>query len=344
MCEDCLAKRPSYGLPSEGTGRWCASCGKTHRGAQRLRELHKCEDCNEKVPSYGLPMDDNGQPLKAQRWCAQCAKSHPGARNLSHKMKCQDCREKAPSFGLAHEGKKRWCGPCAKLNHPGTINLNKRKACEDCGKKTPNYGLKTEWKRRWCMGCVKTTPHPGAELLLRCAPKRKTPKRNASKRATKRMPNSIDNTALQNNNVQPDSSMGVLQGLARNLSEHDVAQLQLGLHHINSSSVGSVQKRWGRKHRQRLKCKRCGQAGHNTRTCRAIHPLVHDALQNMADGSSQPQPAGSSVASTCAYSECSCTAVLCGAESRSYRSAKQKPPVSSPFSTQMYPSLRPFVV
>ena len=44
--------------------------------------------------------------------------------------RCEDCALKGASFGLAAEGRRRWCGGCAKA-HAGARDLvNKR--CEDC--------------------------------------------------------------------------------------------------------------------------------------------------------------------------------------------------------------------
>ena len=72
--------------------------------------------------------------------------------------KCEDCALKRPSFGLPAEGKRRWCGGCAKA-HAGARNIvNKR--CEDCALKTPAFGLPAEGKRRWCAFCA--SGHDGA--------------------------------------------------------------------------------------------------------------------------------------------------------------------------------------
>jgi hypothetical protein len=60
------------------------------------------------------------------------------------------------------EGKKRWCGGCAK-GHVGAVNVA-AKMCEGCGLKQPNFGLPVEGKKRWCAGCAKG--HTGAEDLM----------------------------------------------------------------------------------------------------------------------------------------------------------------------------------
>jgi hypothetical protein len=75
--------------------------------------------------------------------------------------KCEGCQLKSSSFGLSAEGKKRWCGGCAK-GHAGTEDLSnkKRKKCEGCQLKKPSFGLPAEGKARWCSGCAKA--HAGA--------------------------------------------------------------------------------------------------------------------------------------------------------------------------------------
>jgi hypothetical protein len=72
--------------------------------------------------------------------------------------KCEGCGLKQPSFGLPAEGKKRWCGGCAK-GHKGAVNVGSKK-CEGCGLKQPSFGLPSEGKMRWCGGCAKG--HKGA--------------------------------------------------------------------------------------------------------------------------------------------------------------------------------------
>ena len=56
--------------------------------------------------------------------------------------KCEGCQLKVPSFGLPSEGKKRWCGACAK-GHMGAVNSTKHRA-----PKATNAG----WRRRQAGG------------------------------------------------------------------------------------------------------------------------------------------------------------------------------------------------
>ena len=49
-------------------------------------------------------------------------------------LTCEDCGTKQPKFGHLADGKKRWCGACAKSSaHEGVVSLQQRKKCEDCG-------------------------------------------------------------------------------------------------------------------------------------------------------------------------------------------------------------------
>ena len=72
--------------------------------------------------------------------------------------KCDGCQLKLPRFGLLAEGKKRWCGGCAK-GRKGAVDINHKK-CEDCQLTKPSFGLPAEGRARWCSGCVKG--HTGA--------------------------------------------------------------------------------------------------------------------------------------------------------------------------------------
>jgi hypothetical protein len=72
--------------------------------------------------------------------------------------KCEGCGLKQPSFGLPAEGKRRWCGGCAK-GHAGAVDIQSKK-CEDCELKRANFGLPAEGRARWCGGCAKG--HAGA--------------------------------------------------------------------------------------------------------------------------------------------------------------------------------------
>jgi LSD1 subclass zinc finger protein len=89
--------------------------------------------------------------------CPECATVNE--RGAAKKM-CEGCQLKAPSFGLPAEGKKRWCGGCAK-GHAGAEHVS-RKKCEGCGLKQPSFGLPAEGEKRWCGGCAKG--HTGATL------------------------------------------------------------------------------------------------------------------------------------------------------------------------------------
>jgi hypothetical protein len=76
--------------------------------------------------------------------------------------KCEGCQLKETTFGLLAEGKRRWCGGCAKA-HAGAVSLCKR--CEGCGENRARFGLPVEGKRRWCSGCAKA--HVGTEDVSR---------------------------------------------------------------------------------------------------------------------------------------------------------------------------------
>ena len=57
---------------------------------------------------------------------------------------------KYPSFALPGEGKRRWCGDCAKtvaglVRVPGGASTK----CEDCRLKEPAFGILADKKRRW---------------------------------------------------------------------------------------------------------------------------------------------------------------------------------------------------
>ena len=45
---------------------------------------------------------------------------------MNHARLCEDCGLKARNFGLPAEGKKRWCGGCAKRHTPGVVDVAKR--------------------------------------------------------------------------------------------------------------------------------------------------------------------------------------------------------------------------
>ena len=64
-----------------------------------------------------------------KRWCGGCAKAHAGAEDLSNK-KCEGCGLKGASLGLPAEGKKRWCSGCATRHTPGVVGVAKRKAAD----------------------------------------------------------------------------------------------------------------------------------------------------------------------------------------------------------------------
>jgi hypothetical protein len=67
--------------------------------------------------------------------------------------KCEGCGLKRPNFGLPLDGKRRWCGGCAK-GHAGAVVVGNKK-CEDCELKKSSFGLPSDRKRRWCGGCAK---------------------------------------------------------------------------------------------------------------------------------------------------------------------------------------------
>jgi hypothetical protein len=99
-CESCLAKRANFGLPDEGTRRWCGGCAKEWPGA--IDVVHKkCDDCKSKLPSFGL-INTTEPKCRQPRWCSGCARRHPGAVDLGNK-KCEDCGLRAPKFGLPNE-------------------------------------------------------------------------------------------------------------------------------------------------------------------------------------------------------------------------------------------------
>ena len=76
-----------------------------------------------------------------------------------HTKKCEACGLKQPSFGLPGEGKKRWCGGCAKAHAGAELKTGYNKMCESCVLKKAHYGLPMEGTRRWCMACAQ--PHAG---------------------------------------------------------------------------------------------------------------------------------------------------------------------------------------
>ena len=92
-----------------------------------------------------------------RRWCGGCAKAHAGAVDVSSK-KCEDCELSQPNFGLPAEGTTRWCGGCA-AGHDGAVRRGAKK-CENCQLVQPSFGLPSDGKKRWCISCAKG--HPGA--------------------------------------------------------------------------------------------------------------------------------------------------------------------------------------
>jgi hypothetical protein len=81
-----------------------------------------------------------------------------GAVDVSTK-KCEGCGLKWASQGLSSDGKKRWCGGCAK-KHVGAVDASTKK-CEGCGLKAPSFELPSgRNKRRWRSVCEKE--HVGA--------------------------------------------------------------------------------------------------------------------------------------------------------------------------------------
>ena len=74
------------------------------------------------------------------------------------KRKCEGCQLKQANFGLPAEGKRRWCGGCAK-GHAGAVSISGKK-CEDCELNQSTFGLPSDGKKRWCSGCAKA--HAGA--------------------------------------------------------------------------------------------------------------------------------------------------------------------------------------
>jgi hypothetical protein len=101
-----------------------------------------------------------GLPAEGKkRWCGGCAKAHAGAVDV-HSKKCEGCGLKKPIFGLPAEEKKRWCSGCAQ-GHAGAEDLVNKK-CEGCGLKQRTFGLPSEGKkRRWCAGCAPKAANPG---------------------------------------------------------------------------------------------------------------------------------------------------------------------------------------
>jgi hypothetical protein len=81
--------------------------------------------------------------------------------------RCEDCGLKQSNFGKPSDGKRRWCGGCAK-EHAGVINNDVitenidviTEMCEDCTLVAPSYGLPLEERKRWCAGCAQG--HAGA--------------------------------------------------------------------------------------------------------------------------------------------------------------------------------------
>jgi hypothetical protein len=105
-CEDCRARRPSYGLAAERKLRWCGGCAKALHPAAVDLNHRKCEDCHSSAPSWALPGSQR------RRWCTSCSAAHAGAVDMAH-LKCEDCGLVAPSWKLASDGlnrtKRRWC-------------------------------------------------------------------------------------------------------------------------------------------------------------------------------------------------------------------------------------------
>ena len=79
-------------------------------------------------------------------------------------LTCEDCGTKVPSFGHLEDGKKRWCGGCAKSSaHEGVVSLQQQKMCVDCGTKQPKFGHLADGKKRWCGTCAQSHDRaPGA--------------------------------------------------------------------------------------------------------------------------------------------------------------------------------------
>eukprot|EP01050_Picozoa_sp_SAG11_P027361 SAG11_NODE_6898_length_1229_cov_1.825664_1_plen_154_part_00 len=87
-----------------------------------------------------------GNPTNGRRrWCGGCAKQHRGAIDISFK-KCEGCGVKAACFGELHNRRRQWCSSCAK-HHPSATDLNKRR-CESCQLKQASFGFPSECKRR----------------------------------------------------------------------------------------------------------------------------------------------------------------------------------------------------
>ena len=114
MCEGCVEKRSSFGLPSDRGKRWCSSCAKNHVGAVDVTSK-MCEDCAVTRSNFGLPSD------RRKRWCSGCAKKQVGVVDVTSRM-CEDCVVTWSTFGLPSDRRKRWCSGCAK-NHVGVVNV-----------------------------------------------------------------------------------------------------------------------------------------------------------------------------------------------------------------------------
>ena len=193
MCEGCGTKRPHYGLPAEGTERWCSGCAKSEgRGAVRLGDK-MCEGCGIKRPSFGLPAE------RKRRWCGGCAAADGrGAVSLQQPKMCEGCGLKHTSFGLPGERKRRWCGGCAAAEGSGAVPLQQPKMCEGCGLKVPTYGLPAEWRRRWCSTCSQA--HRGA-VSLKTHPRPAQP-REAVRGRNKRAQHAVAPAAKRHSNSE----------------------------------------------------------------------------------------------------------------------------------------------
>ena len=113
---------------------------------------HVPDLASKKCEGCQLKHPSFGLPAEGKkRWCGGCAKGHAAAVNVG--KNCEDCQLKQPSFGLPGEGKKRWCGGCAK-GHAGAVDVSSKK-CEGCQLKQPSFGLPSDGKkRRWCGDCA----------------------------------------------------------------------------------------------------------------------------------------------------------------------------------------------
>ena len=45
---------------------------------------------------------------------------------LQQRKMCEGCGIKQPHFGLPAEGRKRWCGGCARKNHPSAVSSSRK--------------------------------------------------------------------------------------------------------------------------------------------------------------------------------------------------------------------------